>query len=122
MPFLNDAVLDKGLDELRLKAQNVHVCSAEPASFAAVAGVALGVAALTNDPIADRTGGGREVVLNAGAATYDASGTATHYAVVDTTNSVLLATNAFSASRAVNLGDAITIDPIAVGLQDAVSA
>ncbi|SDE89749.1 hypothetical protein [Limimaricola pyoseonensis] len=123
MAYLHDDVLDKGLEELRLNAQTIHACSSEPASFAAVAGASLGSTSVTAGAIADRAAGGREVTCTPQAgATYATGGTATHYAIVDDTNSRLLATNALAASKAVNAGDAVTIDPLAIGFPDAVSA
>jgi len=67
----------------------------------------------------DRSGGGREVVV---AAITDGSvtgtGTATHYAIVDTANSRLLATGDLTASQAVTSGNTFTLSSVAIGIPD----
>jgi len=67
----------------------------------------------------DRSGGGREVVV---AAITDGSvtgtGTATHYAIVDTVNSRLLATNSLTASQSVTSGNTFTLSSVAIGIPD----
>ena len=67
----------------------------------------------------DRAGGGREVVV---AAITDGSvtgtGTATHYAIVDTVNSRLLATSTLTASQSVTSGNTFTLSSVAVGIPD----
>lgn len=119
---MNDLVLDNGLAYFRTNGTTLHACSAEPANFAGVAAVSLGSAPVTNAAIADRTGGGREVIATpASGEVYGTSGTATHYAIVNTAGSVLLVANALGASRAVNAGDPINIEPAIVALRDAVS-
>lgn len=123
MPYLNDLVLDNGLDHARVNAQTIHACSAEPADYAGVAAVSLGSTTLVNAALSDRTGGGREVVCTPqSGATYDASGTVSHYAIVDDTGTTLLAANAVAAAKAVNAGDAIDLDAVEVAFPDAVSA
>jgi hypothetical protein len=68
---------------------------------------------------ADRSGGGREVTV---AAITDGSitgtGTATHYAIVDTVNSRLLATSTLSASQSVTSGNTFTLASFTIGIPD----
>ena len=64
-------------------------------------------------------GWGREVVV---AAISDGSvtgnGTATHYAIVDTVNSRLLATGSLSASQVVASGNTFTLGSFTIGIPD----
>lgn len=120
MASIGDRVLDAGLTTLDTEATHLYICSSEPASYAAVAGVALGnKSAVAISAPADRTGGGREVTVSAitdGSVT--ATGTATHYAITDNTNSRLLATAALSASQAVTSGNTFTLTSFKIGIPD----
>ena len=67
----------------------------------------------------DRSGGGREVVASAisnGSVT--GNGTATHYSIVDTGNSRLLATGALTASQVVSSGNTFTLGSFSIGIPD----
>jgi len=120
MATLNDRVFDNGLSTLDLEANVIHVTSAEATDFANVAAVTLGNStSLSIGAPQDRTGGGREVVVAAisdGAIT--GTGTATHYAIVDTVNSRLLATSTLTASQAVTSGNTFTLSSVAIGIPD----
>lgn len=123
MPFLADYVLDAALTKLDTEANRLDICNAEPASYAAATTTnSLGnKTALSIGAPADRTPNGRKVTVAAftdGAVT--ATGTATHYAIVDTVNSRLLATNALNASQAVTNGNTFGLGAFDVGIPDAV--
>lgn len=120
MATLNDRVYDNGLSVLDLEANAMHITSAEATSFANVASVTLGNStSLSIGAPKDRSGGGREVVV---AAITDGSvtgtGTATHYAIVDTVNSRLLATGSLTASQSVTSGNTFTLSSVAIGIPD----
>jgi hypothetical protein len=120
MATLDNRVFDNGLTVLDTEANAIHVTSAEATSFANVAAVTLGNStSLSIGAPADRSGGGREVVV---AAITDGSvtgtGTATHYAIVDTVNSRLLATGSLTASQAVTSGNTFTLSSVAIGIPD----
>lgn len=121
---IGDRVYDFGLNVLDTEANAIHVCSSEPATYAA----AVGAASLGNstsvafgapqdaDP---GNGGGREVVMAAisdGEVT--ANGTVTHFAIVDTVNSRLLVTGPLTPSQAVVDGNNFSLGTITVGLPD----
>lgn len=121
MPTLNNRVFDNGLTVLDTEADEIHICSQEPTTFAeAVTTYSLGNSdTLSVDAPADRTGGGREVEVNGvsdGEVT--ANGTATHYAIVDTVNSRLLATGALAASQVVTTGNGWTTAAFKIGIPD----
>jgi hypothetical protein len=120
MATLNDRVFDNGLTVLDTEANAIHITSAEATSFANVASVTLGNStSLSIGAPQDRAGGGREVVV---AAITDGSvtgtGTATHYAIVDTDNSRLLATSTLTTSQSVTSGNTFTLSSVAIGIPD----
>jgi len=121
MATLNDRVLDSGLSVLDTEANKIVVTSQEATTFTnANATYALGNStSLSIAAPTDRSGGGREVVV---AAITDGSitgtGTATHYAIVDTTNSRLLATSTLSASQSVTSGNTFTLASFTIGIPD----
>lgn len=122
MATLDNRVFDNGLTVLDTEANAIHITSAEATSFANVAAVTLGNStSLSIGAPQDRTGGGREVVV---AAITDGSvtgtGTATHYAIVDTVNSRLLATSTLTASQSVTSGNTFTLSSVAIGIPDPV--
>ena len=120
MATLDNRVFDNGLTVLDTEANAIHITSAEATSYANVASVTLGNStSLSIGAPQDRAGGGREVVV---AAITDGSvtgtGTATHYAIVDTVNSRLLATSTLTASQSVTTGNTFTLSSVAVGIPD----
>ena len=120
MATLDNRVFDNGLTVLDTEANAIHITSAEATSFANVAAVTLGNStSLSIGAPQDRSGGGREVVV---AAITDGSvtgtGTATHYAIVDTVNSRLLATSTLTASQAVTSGNTFTLSSVSIGIPD----
>ena len=123
MATLNDRVFDQGLSVLDLEANQIHVTSQEATTYAeAITTYTLGNStSLSIGAPQDRTGGGREVVV---AAITDGSvtgtGTATHYAIVDTVNSLLLATSTLTASQSVTSGNTFTLSSVAIGIPDPV--
>ena len=121
MAFLNDRVFDNGLTILDTEANEIHVTSAEATDYTeATSTYTLGNStSLSIGAPADRTGGGRKVAV---AAISDGSitgtGTVTHYAIVDTTNSRLLATAALTASQSVTDGNTFTLATFDIGIPD----
>lgn len=121
MAFLNDRVFDNGLTVLDTEANKILIASAEPATYTeANATYALGNStSLSIGAPQDRSGGGREVVVAAITdGTVTATGTATHYAIVDTVNSRLLAAGSLSASQVVTSGNTFTVTSVTIGIPD----
>lgn len=118
MPFIADRVLDNGLAVLDVEATHFHICSAEPTTYTqAITTFGLGNRSLTAGDITLGAGSpnGRQANLLAlSGGTVTASGTATHYAVVDQTNSRLLSAGALSASQVVTAGNTFNTTAIAV--------
>ena len=121
MATLNDRVFDNGLTILDTEANAIHITSQEATSYTdATSTSTLGNStSLSIGAPQDRTGGGREVVV---AAITDGSvtgtGTATHYAIVDTVNSRLLATGSLAASQSVTSGNTFTLSSVSIGIPD----
>ncbi len=121
MASLSDRVFDNGLSVLDTEANAIHITSQEATTYAeATSTYTLGNSTtLSIGAPADRSGGGREVTV---AALSDGSvtgtGSATHFAIVDTTNSRLLATNTLSASQSVTSGNTFSLGSFSVGIPD----
>lgn len=123
MATLNDRVFDNGLSVLDTEANKIVITSQEATTYTeANATYALGNStSLSIGAPADRSGGGREVTVAAitdGSVT--ATGTATHYAIIDTANTRLLATSTLTASQAVTSGNTFTLSSVAIGIPDPV--
>ena len=121
MPTLNNRVFDNGLTVLDTEANKITITSQEASTYAeGNATFALGSStSLSIAAPSDRSAGGREVVV---AEVTDGSvavgGTATHYAILDTVNSRLLATGSLSASQAVSAGNTFTLGSFTIGIPD----
>lgn len=121
MATLGDRVFDNGLTVLDTEANKILVTSQEATTFTnANSTYALGNStSLSINAPADRTGGGRKVTVAAiSDGSITATGTATHYAIVDTANSRLLATAALTASQSVTNGNTFTLATFDIGIPD----
>jgi len=121
MATLNNRVFDNGLTVLDTEANKVLVTSQEASTYAeANSTYALGNStSLSIGAPADRSGGGRKVAVAAITdGSVSATGTATHYALVDTNNSRLLATGTLTASQAVTSGNTFTLATFDIGIPD----
>ena len=121
MASIGDEVFDEGLDKLDTDADRIDICSQEPATYAeATSTYTLGnKTSPTVSAPGDRGAGGREVTVSAindGSVT--GTGTATHFAIVDTGNTLLLATGALASSQAVTSGNTWTLTEFTVGIPD----
>lgn len=121
MATLNDRVFDNGLTILDTEANAIHVTSQEATDYTgATSTYTLGNStSLSIGAPGDRSGGGRKVTV---AAISDGSitgtGTATHYAIVDTVNSRLLVTGTLTASQSVTNGNTFTLASFDIGIPD----
>lgn len=121
MASIADRCLDFGLNVLDTEANRFDITSQEATTYAeATSTYTLGnTTSISIGSPADRSGGGRKVTL---AAISDASvtgtGTATHFAISDTSNSRLLVTGALNASQSVNSGNQFDISALDIGIPD----
>ncbi len=121
MATLNDRVFDNGLSVLDTEANRIDLTSQEATTYTeATSTYSLGNStSLSIASPSDRAGGGREVVvasISDGSITGD--GTTTHYAIVDTVNSRLLATGELTESQVVSTGNTFTLGSFTIGIPD----
>ena len=121
MATLADRIFDNGLSALQSEANRIDACTSEPTTYAeATSTLTLAnKAGITVTGPTDRSGGGREVtigLISDGAIT--GTGTATCFAITDTVNERLLATQALSSSLAVVSGDTFIMTEIKIGIPD----
>ncbi|WP_029073579.1 hypothetical protein [Kaistia adipata] len=122
MPYFNDRILDNGLQVLDTEANQINICSAEPATYtAATAANSLGSKAFSagaafGSPSA-RSPSGRKVTSAAITdGSVNSTGTVTHWAVVDTVNSRLLAAGSVNNSQVVTAPNPFTLAAFDIGL------
>lgn len=129
MTTISDYIYDSALSKFDTEASHIYLCSAEPTTYAAATAANNGttqfglgnktIAAGDIDPPSDRVGGGRKITVEAlTGGTVTSTGTATHYALVDASNSRLLATGALSASQALTSGNTFSTAAFDVGIPD----
>ena len=121
MAFLNDRVFDNGLTILDTEANAIHVTSQEATDYTeATSTYSLGNStSLSIGAPEDRVGGGRKVAVAAIAdGSITGTGSVTHYAIVDTVNSRLLATAGLTASQQVTSGNTFTLATFDIGIPD----
>lgn len=121
MASLANAVLDAALSYIDTNTENLYITSQEATTFAEASSTyKLGTKATPAIAApADRTGGGREVVVSAITdGTVDSTGTATHWALTDDSASLLLATGALTASQSVTATNTFTLTEFAIGIAD----
>ena len=121
MASLADRVLDQGLNILDTEANKITITSQESTTYASANSThALGAStSLSIGSPADRSGGGREVTVSAITdGSVSSSGTATHYAILDTSNSRLLATGSLASSQSVTSGNSFTLATFTIGIPD----
>jgi hypothetical protein len=121
MATLADRVYDNGLTVLDTEANRVDICSQEPATYAAATSTyTLGnTTSISISAPTDGDTSGRKVTLSAisnGSVT--ATGTATHYAITDTSNSRLLATGSLSSSQSVTSGNTFSLTAVDIEIPD----
>jgi hypothetical protein len=121
MATIADRVFDNGLTVLDTEANRIDVTSQEATTYTeATSTYTLGNStSLSIGAPADRSGGGRKVTVAAiSDGSISGTGTATHYAIVDTTNSRLLVTGTLTASQSVTNGNTFTLASFDVGIPD----
>ena len=120
MAFLHDEVFDSGLDYLDTNGTRLDICSQEPTSYAeATSTYTLGnKTSLAIAAPSDRVGGGREVVVaQITDGTVSGTGTATHVAITNGTDTLLF-TYALSSSQGVTSGNTFSLNSFGIGFAD----
>jgi hypothetical protein len=115
-------VIDNGLATLDTLADEIHILSAEPANYAAIASTTLGKKTFApgvgiNSPVAATSPTGRKVLtVHIGDGSVTGSGTASHWAIIATSGTKLLANGQLSSSVAVTSGDTFVLPQFAIQL------
>lgn len=121
MATISDYVLDAALTKLDTEADRVDITSQEATTYAgATSTYTLGNStSLSIGAPTDGDTSGRKVVV---AAISDGSvtgtGTASHFAIVDTSNSRLLATGSLTASQSVTSGNSFSLASFDIEIPD----
>ena len=108
--FLHNDTYDAALNVIVNATKTLHITSQQVSTFANVATYTLGnkTSPSVGAP-ANHTTGRKVTVAAITGGSVTATGTATHYAIVDTANSKLLASQALSASQAVTNGNTFSL-------------
>lgn len=123
MPYLNDRVLDSGLNILTSEANRNDICSQEPATYTeATSTYSKGnKTSWSFGSPAARSPSGRKVTstsITNGAVTATATGS--HWAASDTVNSRLLATSSLASSQSLTNGNTYSLPAFDIGIPGAV--
>lgn len=120
MAFINDNVFDQGLNWADTNGTRLDICSTDPGgTYATVTGNTLGNDTVnTGAPQDGATDGRRVTVPPISAGSVTGTGTATHWALTNGTDTVV-ASGALSSSQAVTSGNTFTLDAISITLRDA---
>ena len=120
MAFINDAVFDQGLNYADTNGTRIDIVSTDPGgTYSTVTGNTLGNDTVNTAAPANGTGGGRSVTVPAiTAGTVTGTGTATHWALTNGTDTVI-ASGSLTASQGVTSGNTFTLDSIEIRIADA---
>lgn len=123
MAYINDAAFDAALNYIVTNGTRFELCSAEPANYAGIAAVALGnkTSLSIGSPANGAVSGRRVTVAAITNGTVTATGTATHWAIHNGSNT-LVASGSLSASQVVTSGNTFTNSAFDITIPDAVSA
>ena len=121
MPRLENPVYDAALQVLIDDGDRLDLCSQEPTSYTeATSTYSLGnQTTITIGTIADGDVSGRKVTVSAtSGGSIGTTGTATHYAISDTTGTQLLAAGELTTSQQVVSGNSFTTDAFDIEIPD----
>lgn len=122
MATVGNRVFDAGLNALDTEANRVDICSQEPTSYAeATSTYTLGnTTSISISAPTDGDTSGRKVTVSAiSGASVTGSGSATHFAITDTTNSRLLITGALSSGgQTVTSGNTFALNALDIEIPD----
>lgn len=122
MATLADRVYDNGLTVLDTEANRIDICSSEPTTYsAATSSASLGnTTSITISAPTDGDTSGRKVTVSAiSGASVTGTGTATHFAITDTSNTRLLATGSLSGGgQSVTSGNTFSLTALDIEIPD----
>jgi hypothetical protein len=122
MAFTNDEVFDQGLDWAITNGTRLDILSSDPGgTYSNVTANTLGNRTITMGATENGAVDGRRTrspAITDGSVT--STGTATHWAIHNNTDTVV-ASGPLSSSQAVTSGNTFTLDQVSVGIRDATS-
>jgi len=120
MAYINDLAFDAGIAYLITNGNRLHVCSQEPTSVGTL--YSLGnKASITMGTAGDGTPSGRKTTVPAITdGTSTGNGMATHYAIVNTAGTILVATGAVASPQTITSGNPFTLAAFDLTITDAV--
>ena len=119
MPAINDNVYDQGLNYADTNGTRLDICSADPGlTYSSVTTNTLGNDTVNTGAPQDGVTDGRRVVVPAiTAGSVTGTGTATHWALTNGTDTVI-ASGTLTPNQAVTNGNTFTLDAISITLRD----
>ena len=121
MANVADEVFDSLLDYVDTNGNAIYICSADPSTYTEASSTyALGsTSSVTISTPADRTGGGRELTVSSfNDGLSSGTGTATHWALVNTSGSAFLLSGSLGTSQSVIPGEPFGMSSFTIGLPD----
>jgi hypothetical protein len=122
MPSVQSVVLDLGLLNFHNVASDIYVCSQEPTTFAeatstySLGSKNFGAGAAVGAPAPGSPNGRKVSSTPISDGNISGTGTATAWAVIDATNSALLASGSLAAAQAVTSGNTFTLSTFDIRL------
>jgi len=117
--YISSDVLDNGLSLINTAGNKLVICSQLPGTYTE-ANTTYALGSKTSPTISApqaRTPDGRKVVVSAITdGTVSATGTASHFAILDTTGSRLLAAQALASTQSVTSGNTFTLGAVDIGI------
>jgi len=122
MAYINDLAFDAAISYLITNGNRLHICSQEPTVVGTL--YSLGnKASITLGAAGGGTPSGRKTTVPAITdGTVTGNGTATHWAIINTAATILVATGQLSASQVVANGNTFTLGAFDLTITDAVNA
>jgi len=119
MAFINDSVFDEGLDWADTNGTRIDIVSTDPGgTYATVTGNTLGNDTVNTGATENGDTDGRKVVVPAiTAGSVTGTGTATHWALTNGSDTVV-ASGALASSQAVTSGNTFTLGAIDITIRD----
>lgn len=121
MPYIDNNVLDSGLNYAKSNASAIYICSAEPATYTAATSTnalgskSFGAGSVFPSAIANGSPSGRQIATAAVTdGTISGTGTASHWAIVSGTT--LIAASSLTATQAVTSGNTFTLSSFTIRL------
>ena len=117
--FLHDDVFDNGLNTIVSAVKALHICTSQPLTYSqAMATTIANKTGVSAGACVDAASGRKTTIAAISGGTVTANGTAAFWALIDTANNKLLASNALSATQALTSGNTFSLAAFDISLPD----